>query len=87
MDSPIPDQAIEQNLYDILRKRFSLKGLVLRNEQLECIKSIIINGKDVLAVLPTGYGKSLNFQLLPDICFYGVSNSIVLVVSSLNALM
>ena len=33
------------------------QSLVSKNEKLECIKSIIINGEDVLAVLPAGYGK------------------------------
>ena len=86
MDSPVANEAIEKVLYDILRER-SLEGLVLKNEQLELSRKV--NGKDVLAVLPTGYGKSLIFQLLPDIlgCFFGVSNSIVLVCSPLNALM
>jgi superfamily II DNA helicase RecQ len=39
--------------------------------------------------LPTGYGKSLIFQLLPDVydLYFGVENSIVLVISPLNALM
>ena len=27
----------------------------------------LLNGNDVLAVLPTGFGKSVLFQLLPDI--------------------
>lgn len=39
--------------------------------------------------MPTGYGKSLIFQLLPDVydLYFGVENSIVLVISPLNALM
>jgi superfamily II DNA helicase RecQ len=43
----------------------------------------------LLFLIPTGYGKSLIFQLLPDIydIFLGVKNSIVLVISPLNALM
>ena len=49
--------------------------------------------KDVLAVLPTGCGKSLIFQMVPSICAYlhncGLSypmNAILIVISSLNAL-
>ena len=49
---------------------------------------------DVLAVLPTGYGKSLIFYLLPALLFAGKNgakstehiDSIIVVVSSLNAL-
>ena len=39
--------------------------------------------------MPTGYGKSLIFQLLPDIYDHllYVENSVVLVISPLNALM
>ena len=37
----------------------------LEDEQLECIHSIACHGKDVLAVLPTGLGKSA-------ICFIAV---------------
>ena len=40
--------------------KFSLE---LKDEQYSAIDSLL-NGNDVLAVLPTGYGKSLIFQLL-----------------------
>ena len=44
--------------------RFSLgklgqPELELKQEQLEAIKAICVEKKDVLAVLPTGFGKSL----------------------------
>ena len=50
---------------DVLRQlstklRFSLE---LKVEQREALNSLL-DGSDVLAVLPTGYGKSLIFQLL-----------------------
>ena len=41
-------------------------SIALKKEQMECVSSIL-DGRDVLAVLPTGYGRSLIFQLLPDI--------------------
>ena len=52
-------------LVDVLRQlatklRFSLE---LKVEQRETLNSLL-DGSDVLAVLPTGYGKSLIFQLL-----------------------
>ena len=61
----------------------------LKKEQMECLSSVITDGKDILAVLPTGYGKSLIYQLLPDVFnqYLVVQDSIVLVISPLNALM
>ena len=54
-----------ENLVDVLRQlvtklRFSLE---LKVEQREMLNSLL-DGSDVLDVLPTGYGKSLIFQLL-----------------------
>ena len=47
----------------------------------------IVDKTDVLVVLPTGYEKSLVFQLLPFVfdSWMEVSDSIILVVSPLNA--
>ena len=39
------------------------QDIVLKEKQCEAIKSIY-EGKDVFAWLPTGYGKSLRYQLL-----------------------
>jgi ATP-dependent DNA helicase RecQ len=38
----------------------------LKEQQRKCIENILAN-VDVLAVLPTGYGKSLIYQILPSI--------------------
>lgn len=52
-----------------------------------------INRKDVFAILPTGFGKSLIFQLVPDICirlnalkYHYPSEPTLLVVCPLNSL-
>ena len=37
----------------------------LKEEQKEAVRNIV-NGRDVIAVLPTGFGKSLIYQLLPS---------------------
>ena len=37
-------------------------GFVLKAEQMEAVESLL-RGKDVFGVLPTGFGKSLIFQL------------------------
>ena len=33
--------------------------LKLKDEQRECLRRLLIENRDVLAVLPTGYGKSI----------------------------
>ena len=47
-----------------LKERFFGAGIYLKPGQIRCLEALYI-GKDVLAVLPTGYGKSLIFQLIP----------------------
>ena len=68
---------------------------MLKPKQVICLEKVFFNS-DVLAVLPTGYGKSLIFYLLPALLFAaknGVAkctehiDSITVVVSPLNALM
>ncbi|XP_028418072.1 uncharacterized protein LOC114542893 [Dendronephthya gigantea] len=68
---------------------------MLKPKQVICLEKVFFNS-DVLAVLPTGYGKSLIFYLLPALLFAaknGVAkytehiDSIIVVVSPLNALM
>ena len=44
-----------------------IKCHTLKPEQQECIRRLIYCGEDVLAVLPTGFGKSLVYQLLPTV--------------------
>ena len=52
---------------DLVKKRFGLKvSFSLKREQLECIQ-YLIHGKDVLCILPTGFGKSFPFFLFPYI--------------------
>ena len=41
----------------------------LNNEQTECIQRIVCQGRDVLAVLPTGLGKSAIHQLTSKVLF------------------
>ncbi|MGE3975638.1 MAG: RecQ family ATP-dependent DNA helicase [Bdellovibrionales bacterium] len=69
----------DQNIHAILQSRFGLK--TFRKGQLDIIKSVL-NRKDALAVMPTGGGKSLCYQL-PAVFF----NNLVIVISPLIALM
>jgi superfamily II DNA or RNA helicase len=71
-----------------------LSKVVLKPKQVICLEKLYLNS-DVLAVLPTGFGKSLIFHLLPALLYAkkdGISKgptnilSIVVVVSPLNAL-
>ena len=71
------------------------ENLTLKQAQRHAIYQIVSEGKDVLAVLPTGFGKSLVYQILAPIfdCLNcGMEpddkqkSSVVIVVSPLNAL-
>ena len=42
-----------------------LSDIELKEKQYEALKAVVLKNRDVLAVLPTGYGKSLIYQLLP----------------------
>ena len=60
----------------------------LKNQQREALEAIY-EGKDVVCLLPTGYGKSLIYQLAPFLLGQksGNHNSIGLVISPLNSIM
>ena len=75
---------------DVLRSR-GQERFNIKPKQKEALQKIVLDGQDCLIVLPTGYGKSLIYQLLPSL-FDRVSKdsskdkSVVIVVSPLNAL-
>ena len=83
---------LDSVLEDVLRSR-GQGNLILKPRQKEALQSIVFKGQDCLIVLPTGYGKSLIYQMLPSL-FDKISarnlsskdKSIVIVVSPLNAL-
>ena len=71
-------------LFALQRCKF---GDVLLKVKQYKILDAILSGKDVIGVLPTGYGKSIVFQLLPYIYeYHSEQESMVLVVAPLNAL-
>ena len=45
-------------------------NITLKPKQEEILKIIALKQKDVLAVLPTGYGKSLIYQIIPPLMDY-----------------
>ena len=61
---------------------------VLKQEQLDVIVQFAL-GKDVFAVLPTGYGKSLCYECLPKVFneINKANTAIVIVLSPLIAIM
>ena len=73
-------------------------NMEMKEEQMLAIESIVLKSRDVLAILPTGFGKSLIYQILPGVFdnltghrHFGKTvvkdQAMVLVVSPLNALM
>ena len=59
--------------------------------QVEAVKAVVVERKDTICILPTGYGKSLIYQLLPFVfdAYLGYENtsSSIIVISPLNALL
>ena len=69
-------------------------GIILKVKEVICLESLYLKN-DLVAVLPTGYGKSLVFQVLPRLlrereetrASTSVTKPVILVVLPLNALM
>ena len=62
------DEASEDSEFLSALTVASLQSFVhktLKDEQIECIHRIACHGRDVLAVLPTGLGKSAIYVLSP----------------------
>ena len=64
------------------------EDIELKKEQEAALRAVVVEQKDCLCVLPTGFGKSLIFQLIPLLwdSMHGRTDSVVLVVSPLNAI-
>ena len=79
------------NALEIAIERLGKQDIQLKECQYEAVKAVVVDRKDTLCVLPTGYGKSLIYQLLPFVCdaYMGSENggNCVIVISPLNALM
>ena len=69
--------AMEDKLQECVR-RFPITNL--KPEQQEAVECLLA-GRDVLAILPTGFGKSLIYQVFGE-----VKQSSVLVISPLNSI-
>jgi superfamily II DNA helicase RecQ len=68
------DSASVKAEFDQIKDKFGF-NFHLKDEQVEVIRGIL-NGTDMFAVLPTGFGKSLTFMLPPilldQVSFYVV---------------
>lgn len=53
----------------------------LKPGQIQCINQVLSNSNDVICVLPTGYGKSLIFEILQKI-----TNSSIILINPLNSI-
>ena len=53
--------------------------------EMKCFE-YILNGQDVIGVLPTGFGKSMLFHLLPHCIHVKTTKNIVIVVCPLNSI-
>ena len=85
---------LDRGLEFALRKAGRDSQFRLKPEQKEIIEALVLFKKDVLGVLPTGFGKSLVFHLLSDVFDFVDAaqhplkrRSITVVISPLNALM
>lgn len=69
----------------MFNKQFDEEYFFLKPKQIDCLKAI--QEKDTVAILPTGYGKSLIFELLPHFskCVCDIK-SIVIIIAPLNAI-
>ena len=65
--------------------RSKFPSFCLKPLQVKCFE-YLLKGKDVVAVLPTGFGQSLLFQLLPDFLPVKADSNIVIVVCPLNSI-
>ena len=64
----VPESAFEAILTSVLEERFPEIESLTEHQKKALLA--VIHRKDVFARLPTGHGKSIIFQLLPDVCKY-----------------
>ena len=65
----VSDSVFEEILTSVLEERFQETESLTEHQKKALLA--VINRKDVLfAILPTGRGKSITFQLLPNVCKY-----------------
>ncbi|XP_066919716.1 ATP-dependent DNA helicase RecQ-like [Clytia hemisphaerica] len=75
-------EKIADNVIQRLNSTFRVKP-----KQAECMSNVVY-GKDTLAILPTSYGKSLIYQMLPSLFLElkMATNPLIIIISPLKAL-
>ena len=82
----------EDSLAEVEYKMGLPANFVWKQQQLECLRAVF-QGKDIMAVLPTGFGKSIIFQSTPfllsarDGWCVEKTEYITLIITPLNAIM
>lgn len=69
----------------IALNRCNFPSFCLKPLQVKCFE-YLLKGYDIIAVLPTGFGKSLLFQLLPNFLPVKADKNVVIVVCPLNSI-
>lgn len=84
------DVRVEEQGVNFALQVIGRENVTLKEEEMQILKTVIVEKKDALAVLPTGFGKLLVYQLMAPFADFVESgfrptetNSIVLVVSPL----
>ena len=66
-------------------EKYDFRAMCVKPKQIKCWEYLVMEKSDVIGIFPTGFGKSLIFQLLPDMCSSS-ETKIVVVVCPLNSL-
>lgn len=78
------------NVVDIFRRiqfameKFNFPSFIFKPLQIRCLENILFG--DVVAMLPTGYGKSLIYQVLPAFLDLKSDRNFIIVICPLNAI-
>ena len=65
-------------------EKFNFPSFIFKPFQIHCLENILL--RDVVAMLPTGYGKSLIYQILPAFLDIKSTRNFVIVICPLNSI-
>ena len=72
MTEPVINKGFVEREFASMSQEYQLGIPKLKNEQIEIIMSVL-EGKDTIGILPTGFGKSITFYALDhQVIFYCV---------------
>lgn len=81
----VDENSPEKSILNLYNNSFNSNILCLKSKQKEAIKLLVKDQTDVVCMLPTGYGKSLIYELLPIAYRYETKlDAFVLVIEPLN---